>query len=150
MEIREINFLAFGMFSDRLLDFSPSEGGLHIVYGPNEAGKSSSLRGLKALLFGIPARTTDNFLHDNKDLRIAGTLRSNNGQELAVVRRKGNKNTLLSPDGGQLDDAALAPFLHGVNAEVFEMLFGIDHQALVQGGQEILEQKGEVGHKPFT
>ena len=76
VEIRELNLTAFGPFTDRRLDFSPAGGGLHIVYGPNEAGKSSSLRGLKALLFGIPARTTDNFLHDNKDLRIAGTLRS--------------------------------------------------------------------------
>ena len=54
-------------------------------------------------------------------------LRNHNGQELAVVRRKGNKNTLLSPDDDQLDDGVLAPYLHGVNAEVFEMLFGIDH-----------------------
>ena len=150
MEIRDLNLLAFGPFSDRLLDFSSSGGGLHIVYGPNEAGKSSSLRGLKALLFGIPARTTDNFRHENKDLRIGGTLRSHDGHELAIIRRKGNKNTLLSPDGGQLVDDALAPFLHGVGAEVFEMLFGIDHEALVRGGQEILQQKGEVGQALFA
>jgi len=150
VEIRELNLLAFGPFSDRLLDFSSPGGGLHIVYGPNEAGKSSSLRGLKSLLFGIPARTTDNFRHENKDLRIGGTLRSHDGHELVIIRRKGNKNTLLSPDGGQLADEALAPFLHGVGAEVFEMLFGIDHEALVRGGQEILQQKGEVGQALFS
>ena len=150
MEIRDLNLLAFGPFSDRLLDFSTAGGGLHIVYGPNEAGKSSALRGLKALLFGIPARTTDNFRHENKDLRIGGALRSHDGHELVIIRRKGNKNTLLSPDGGQLADDALAPYLHGVGAEVFEMLFGIDHEALVRGGQEILEQKGEVGQALFA
>jgi len=150
MEILELNLAAFGPFSERLLEFSSSGGGLHIVYGPNEAGKSSSLRGLKALLFGIPARTHDNFLHDNKDLRLGGRLRNHNGQELVVVRRKGNRNTLLSPDGAQLDDNALTPFLHGVSAEIFEMLFGIDHEALVLGGQEILEQKGEVGQALFS
>ena len=150
MEIRELHLLAFGPFSDRVLSFSPSGSGLNIVYGPNEAGKSSSLRGLKALLFGIPARTTDNFRHEHKDLRIGGTLRSHDGQELAIIRRKGNKNTLLSPEGGQLADDVLAPFLHGVSAEVFEMLFGIDHEALVRGGQEILEQKGEVGQALFS
>ncbi len=150
MEIRELNLAAFGPFSDRLLDFSTAGSGLHIVYGPNEAGKSSSLRGLKALLFGIPGRTSDNFRHENKDLRIRGTLCNRNGHELRFVRRKGNKNTLLSPDGGLLGDAALAPFLHGVSAEVFEMLFGIDHEALVRGGQEILEQKGEVGQALFA
>ena len=76
MEIRELKLLAFGPFNDRLLDFSSSGGGLHIVYGPNEAGKSSSLRGLKSLLFGIDPRTTDNFRHENKDLRFGGALRS--------------------------------------------------------------------------
>jgi uncharacterized protein YhaN len=150
VEIRELKLLAFGPFSDRLLDFSSPGGGLHIIHGPNEAGKSSSLRGLKALLFGFPPRTTDNFRYENKDLRVGGTLRSHDGHELAVIRRKGNKNTLLSPDGGQLVDNVLAPFLHGVGAEVFEMLFGIDHEALVRGGQEILEQKGEVGQALFA
>jgi uncharacterized protein YhaN len=150
VEIRELNLLAFGPFRDRVLDFSPFGGGLHVIYGPNEAGKSSSLRGLKALLFGIPARTTDNFRHEHKDLRIGGTLRSHDGYELVIVRRKGNKNTLLSPDGGQIADDALAPYLHGISAEVFDMLFGIDHEALVRGGQEILEQKGEVGQALFA
>ena len=124
--------------------------GLHIVYGPNEAGKSSALRGLKALLYGIDERTLDNFLHANDKLRIHGFLRTTDGQELAFVRRKGRKNTLLTPDGEALDEQALAPFLQGVTAELFETLFGIDHQALVQGGQEILEQKGEVGQALFS
>jgi len=150
VEIRELKLLAYGPFSDRVLDFSPSGGGLHIVYGLNEAGKSSSLRGLKALLFGIPARTSDNFRYEHKDLRLGGILRTRDGHELAVIRRKGNRNTLMSPDGGQLADDALAPYLHGVSAEVFEMLFGIDHEALVRGGQEILEQKGEVGQALFA
>lgn len=150
MQICELGLVAFGPFSDRLLDFSQTGGGLHIVYGPNEAGKSSSLRGLKALLFGIPSRTTDNFLHENRNLRIAGKLRNSNGQVLAMVRRKGNRNTLLTPDGNRLDDDALNPYLHGVGAEIFEMLFGIDHEALVQGGREILEQKGEVGQALFS
>lgn len=150
MKIQKLEFQAFGPFTDKLLEFNTSQGGLHIVYGPNEAGKSSSLRALKALLFGIPPRTTDNFLHDNKALRIAGLLRNQNGEELGLVRRKGNKNTLLSPEGGQLDDAVLVPFLQGVSAEVFEMLFGIDHVTLVEGGQDILEQKGEVGQALFA
>jgi uncharacterized protein YhaN len=150
MEIQELNLMAFGPFTDRVLEFSKSGSGLHIVYGPNEAGKSSSLRGLKGLLFGIPVKTTDNFLHENKSMRIAATLGCASGQALTFVRRKGNKSTLLAPDGSQLDDAALLPYLHGVSAEIFQMLFGIDHETLVQGGQEILEQKGEIGQALFA
>jgi uncharacterized protein YhaN len=148
MRIDKLNLAAFGPFTDRVLAFG--ENGLHIVYGPNEAGKSSALRGLKALLYGIDERTLDNFLHANDKLRIRGFLRTTDGQELAFIRRKGRKNTLLTPDGESLDEQALTPFLQGVTAELFETLFGIDHQALVQGGQEILEQKGEVGQALFS
>ncbi|MBL1294154.1 MAG: AAA family ATPase [Thiotrichales bacterium] len=150
MKIQKLEMQAFGPFTDKSLEFNCAQGGLHIVYGPNEAGKSSSLRALKALLFGIPSRTTDNFLHDNKALRIAGLLRSHSGEELGLVRRKGNKNTLLTPAGDKLDDTVLLPFLQGVSAEVFDMLFGIDHVTLVEGGQDILEQKGEVGQALFA
>ena len=148
MRIDELNLAAFGPFTDRVLAFG--ETGLHIVYGPNEAGKSSALRGLKALLYGIDGRTLDNFLHANDKLRIRGFLRTTDGQELAFIRRKGRKNTLLTSDGESLDEQALVPFLQGVTAELFETLFGIDHQALVQGGQEILEQKGDVGQALFS
>lgn len=148
MRIAELNLAAFGPFTDRVLAFD--EVGLHVVYGPNEAGKSSALRGLKALLHGVEERTIDNFLHANDKLRISGFLRTSAGQELTVVRRKGRKNTLLTPEGEALDDQVLAPFLQGVTQELFGTLFGIDHQALVQGGQEILEQKGEVGQALFS
>ena len=148
MKIRTLNLAAFGPFTERELAFN--EVGLHIVYGPNEAGKSSALRGLKALLYGIDERTLDNFIHANDKLRIHGHLRNNDDRELTFGRRKGRKNTLLSPDGEALDEQALAPFLQGVTPELFESLFGIDHQALVQGGNEILEQKGEVGQALFS
>lgn len=148
MKIRGLILTAFGPFTERELVFN--EVGLHIVYGPNEAGKSSALRGLKALLYGIDERTHDNFIHANDKLRIQGHLQISDDRELAFGRRKGRKNTLLSPDGEALDEQALAPFLQGVTPELFESLFGIDHQALVQGGNEILEQKGEVGQALFS
>jgi len=150
MEIRQLNLAAFGPFTDRILDFSQKKAGLHVVYGPNEAGKSSALRGLKALLYNIDVRTPDNFLHANDKLRIEGCVRAADGRELSFARRKGRKNTLLSMEGESLDDQVLAPYLQGVTQELFEMLFGIDHRALVQGGQEILEQKGEVGQALFS
>ena len=148
MRIEELNLAAFGPFTERVLAFG--EPGLHVVYGPNEAGKSSALRGLKALLYGIDERTLDNFVHANDKLRIHGFLRTGHRQGLALIRRKGRKNTLLTPDGETLDEQVLMPFLQGVTPELFETLFGIDHQALVQGGQEILEQKGEVGQALFS
>ncbi|MEJ2680954.1 MAG: AAA family ATPase [Gammaproteobacteria bacterium] len=148
MKIRTLYLTAFGPFTERALTFEAP--GLHIVYGPNEAGKSSALRGLKALLYGIDERTLDNFIHSNDKLRIGGHLETADHRELVFVRRKGRKNTVLSSEGKAMDEKALAPFLHGVTPELFASLFGIDHQALVQGGNEILEQKGEVGQALFS
>ncbi len=150
MEIRQLNLVAFGPFTDRELRFDQGSGGLHIVYGPNEAGKSAALRGLKALLYGIDERTSDNFLHAHDKLRIEGCLHAADGQELIFARRKGRKNTIVSIAGESLDEQALVPFLQDVTRENFDMLFGIDHHALVQGGQDILEQKGEVGQILFS
>ena len=150
MQLCRLGLAAFGPFTDHLLDFESSGATLHIVYGANEAGKSSALRGLKALLYGIPARTTDNFIHTHQDMRVGGCLRSQNGDELDFVRRKGRKDTLLSVEGTPLDPMALKAFLQGVSADFFESLFGIDHGALVRGGEEILDQKGEVGQALFS
>ena len=150
MELCRLDLAAFGPFTDHHLDFESSGATLHIVYGANEAGKSSALRGLKALLYGIPTRTTDNFIHAHQEMRVGGCLRSQIGEELDFVRRKGRKDTLLSVEGSPLDPMALKPFLQGVSAEFFESLFGIDHGALVRGGEEILDQKGEVGQALFS
>jgi len=80
---------------------------------PKAGCTSSRVWALKALLYGIPDRTTDNFIHAHSALRIAGRLRAANNQELGFVRRKGRKNTLSSLHDESLDETALAPFLKG-------------------------------------
>lgn len=148
MKIEQLHLSAYGPFTDRTLTFDGK--GLHVVYGANEAGKSSALRALTALLYGIDGKTTDRFVHDYTALRIGGLLRASDGSELAFVRRKGRTNTLLDSAGNALSEGVLTPFLQGVSRELFQTLFGIDHQALVRGGQEILEQKGDVGRALFS
>src|SRR5437667_12567189 len=98
MKILELALHAFRPFTDVVLDLSAGQEGLHLVYGPNEAGKSSALRALKQALFGIPMQSTDDFLHAYQKLRIGMKLRTSDGRELAFVRRKGTKNTTLSAD----------------------------------------------------
>jgi uncharacterized protein YhaN len=150
MRIRRLELKAFGPFTDRALDFSTARPGFHIVYGPNEAGKSSCLRALKALFFGIPGRTRDSFLHPYDQLMVGGCLLAEDGRELTFYRRKKRKADLFDEHDKPLDSAVLSPFLQGVEQELFESLYGIDHEALVQGGQEILNQKGDVGQAIFA
>ena len=82
MRIDRLDLIAYGEFVEKSLDLSGGTMGLHIIYGDNEAGKSTSLRALSGLLFGIPARTTDNYLHRNQQLRVGAKLRLRNGSTL--------------------------------------------------------------------
>ncbi|HZW35203.1 MAG TPA: AAA family ATPase [Isosphaeraceae bacterium] len=135
MRILELALHAFGPFTDVVLDLSGGQQGVHLVYGPNEAGKSSALRALKQALFGIPMQSADDFLHAYQKLRIGMRLRNGAGRELAFVRRKGTKNTLLAADGSTpLPDSALATVLKGMTEAEFTRRFAMDHDELVAGG----------------
>lgn len=150
MKIKRLDLKAYGHFTDCAIDFTSDTPGLHIIHGPNEAGKSTSLRALRGLLYGIPARTPDNFLHDYGSLLIGGQLQNSDGKELCFWRRKKNKGDLQDVDYNLLDDGILAEFLHGIEEPLFEALFGIDHETLVSGGKDILEQKGDIGRALFS
>lgn len=150
MKILELRLLVFGPFTEAFLDLSERKQGFHIVFGPNEAGKSSALRALKALLYGIPNNTTDNFIHNNNTLRVGCRICHSDGTDLSFLRRKGHKNTLLGLDEKPLDDSVLGKFLSGVGEQLFFTVFGIDHAALVRGGEDILQGGGDVGQSLFT
>ena len=148
MRFLELTLERFGSFTDVGLDFS-NGANLHVVYGANEAGKSTALRAIHALLFGIPSRTTDDHLHKKTELLIGATLESTTGERLSLARRKGNKNTLLDHARTPIDEGVLASLLGGVGSAHFETMFGLDHAALVRGGQELLAGEGKIGQLIF-
>lgn len=150
MKLKRLELKAFGPFTDRIIAFNSDGPGLHILYGPNEAGKSSSLRALKTLLYGFPQQTPDSFIHSYDQLLVGGCLENSVGQEIIFHRRKKRIGDMIDEAGNPLDSGALSPFIRGVEPEIFESLYGIDHDALVRGGKDILDQKGEVGQALFA
>ncbi len=152
MRIDRFDLIAYGPFSDTSIDLAAGAQGLHVIHGENEAGKSTSLRGLIGWLFGIPERTGDAHRHAMPDLRLGGRLRRADGEVLEVVRRKGRSSTLLEPgdENAMLDDAALAAFVGGMDEALFRSLYGIDHGSLAEGARAILEQRGELGSALFA
>ncbi len=145
MKIAELWLRAFGPFSGVQLDLDGGQEGLHIVYGDNAAGKSSALRAITGMLFGIPQQTGDDHVHAYADLRVGGRLRNAAGAELEFLRRKAKKRSLITANGEALGDDALDPFLAGMSAARFLSAHGIDHERLIEGGRNILEGRGEVG-----
>jgi uncharacterized protein YhaN len=151
MKISRLDLKAFGPFTDEVLDLSAGECGLHLVYGPNEAGKSSALRALNQLLYGIPSRTSDDFNHSYANLRIGGALTNGDGSQLELLRRKAAKNDLRAADDNTvIEPGMLAKYLGQLDRETFETMFGIDHAALVRGGRDIVEGKGRLGQILFA
>jgi uncharacterized protein YhaN len=146
----KLGFAAFGPFTGLELDLSGgAPGGFHMVFGPNEAGKSSALRGVHDLLFGFPERTKDAHVHPSNELRIAASLANEAGQVLDIQRLKRRKDALRDADDAPLDEGTLSALLGGVDAQVFERLFGLDHERLAKAGQALLEDKGDVGESLF-
>ena len=151
MRIDELRLMAFGPFTDLTLNLSGGQQGFHLIYGANEAGKSSALRALRYLLYGIPERSTDNFIHPYSKMRLGATIRSSKGRVSEFVRRKGRVNTLRTADDDSiLEETELQQHLSGVNADLFATMFGIGHEDLVQGGQDIIRGGGEVGRLVFS
>ena len=151
MKINRIHLIAYGPFSDATLDFAGGHGNFHLVYGPNEAGKSSALRALRNMFFGIPVRTTDSFRHPHPKLRIGAELARSDGETIAFIRRKGLRKTLRGADDrSALKDDALSSYLNGIDRDLFEQMFAIDHQDLVRGGEEIIAGGGRVGQALFA
>jgi len=149
MRVLRLELRAFGPFTDRVLDLSAGDAGVHLIHGPNEAGKSSALRALHGLFYGIPERTSDDFLHPARELRVGALLLGATGEQLHCVRRKGRKHTLLDAAGEALDEQRLQRLLGGVDAALFERLFGIDHETLVSGGRTLLEERGREAEALF-
>ncbi|WP_445151030.1 AAA family ATPase [Baekduia sp. Peel2402] len=150
IRIARLDLERWGHFEGRSLAFGAA-GALHVVYGPNEAGKSTTRRAVGALLFGVPERTGDTYGRPGADLRIGARLEL--GSELGsleVVRRKGRKDTLLDAGGEVLDPAPLEAALGGLTREVHENLFEITHESLVEGGLDLLAGRGAVGESLFA
>jgi uncharacterized protein YhaN len=146
MRIRRLDLLRYGHFTNADFDLPAHRPDFHMVYGLNEAGKSTALSAIEDLLFGIPHNTPHNFLHDYGSLRV-GALVEADERSLEFRRRKGNRDTLMTCNDAPMPagEAALGAFLGGADRRFFTRMFCLDHARLRQGGREILEAQDDVG-----
>src|SRR6185312_256944 len=92
----------------------------------------------------------DGHRHALNELRIGARLEPRNGPALEVVRRKGLKSTLLDRDGKAIDDALLTPLLAGATSDLFDSMFGLNHETLRASAEAMLRGKGSVGESLFA
>lgn len=143
MRFRTLELIRYGGFADRTIEFGDGVVDLHLIVGPNEAGKSTMLSAIGDFLFGIPGQSGQNWRFDYSALRL-GAVIEHAGDTLELVRRKGTRNTLLNPDDSPASDDALAHWLAGLDRSAFERMYGLDHDKLRKGGANILEGREEA------
>ncbi len=150
MRLEYLHLEKFGIFDGLRLDLSDQNVRLNIIYGPNEAGKSTVLAAIADLLFGMGHSTPYNFLYPYDSLRIGAMITNTAGQNLEFRRRKTRVKDLIGPtSNNELPDNSLVPFLGGLDRGTFERMFGLNHKRLRDGGKAMLEASGEISRSLF-
>lgn len=154
MRIRELKLIRYGKFTNSTLALPARDRDIHLIVGPNEAGKSTVRAAIGDWLFGIPMRTPLAFLHPMPELRVGGVIErlaagDVAGQQLAFDRTKGNKNTLRTPEDASLPEATLQPWLGSLQAQAFNRMYALDHTNLVEGSAGILSASDDIGRLLF-
>jgi len=152
MRLRRLDLIRYGKFTDYSIDFGTARPGvpdLHIVYGLNEAGKSTAFAAYLDLLYGIAERSTYNFLHPYNTMKVGARLEFD-GAEHELARLKLRTGSLVDNGGQSVNEALLSGALGGIGRESYRTMFSLDDQSLKEGGNAIIQSKGELGELLFS
>lgn len=152
MRLDRLDLTRYGRFTDARLEFPappPGAPDLHVIFGANEAGKSTLFAAWLDLLYGIPPRTRYDFRHSGPTMQIGARLTTTAGV-LEVVRVKRNGQTLLDPHGAPLPEATMQAALAGLGRDGYAAMFSLDDDTLEQGGDSILASHGDLGEMLFA
>jgi uncharacterized protein YhaN len=137
MKITDIQIDQFGVWQD--LSLRLTDPGLSVFYGPNEAGKSTLMRFIRAILYGY--RTADERTAGPEGVyrRCSGNLRVEHKGQGYEVRRESQAGTRgrLAINGSEHGGAAeerLARLLSGAKEGLYENVFAIGLEELQQLG----------------
>ncbi|MEM9764976.1 MAG: AAA family ATPase, partial [Pseudomonadota bacterium] len=152
MRLRRLDLARYGRFTDAAIDLGPREAGtpdLHILYGPNESGKSTAFSAWLDLLFGMRERHPYAFQHEWRRLRVAATLQDASGEH-HLVRVGARGRDLFDAEDRPADPLALQAMLHGLGRDSYRLMLSLDEESLRQGGEAILASEGDLGRMLFS
>jgi len=148
MRISRLDLLRYGKFTDKSVSLPKTDKDFHLIVGPNEAGKSTLRNAILDLLFGIETRSRYNFLHAHSEMRLGAAIEQGD-TALDFIRTKARNKTLQTATGSALPDSVLTPYLGQIDRDFFDQMFGLNHERLVQGGQDILSASNDMGQILF-
>ena len=140
VKISELRLERFGHFADVTVPLDRGgPGGLTVLHGANEAGKSTLLAALRAFLFGFPRKGAWDFRWPSETLAIGGTVAFADGA-IAELRREKKRGLR-----GQLGDLALTDDLLRArlgkpSEEMFSTVFAFSLEDLARGGEALRDE----------
>lgn len=152
MRLNRLDLTRYGRFTDQSLNFpAPQPGGpdLHIIYGPNEAGKSTLFSAWLDFLFGIPTRTRYDFQHAGNMMMIGAEILGPNGPQ-TLRRIKRASGSLRDAYDSLLPETTLQSFLGGLTRDSYSSMFSLDDDTIEKGGEGILASRGDLGEMLFS
>ena len=152
MRLRRLDLTRFGHFTDQHVDLGPARPGrsdFHIIYGPNEAGKTTLMEAYLRLIYGFPMRDGYGFKHPLNTLQVGGLVEIN-GVATELVRLKRTANSLQDGHGDAISEAILQGCLGGIAQDDYRKLFCLDDATIEAGGDEITNSKGDIGRLLFA
>ena len=152
MRLDRLDLVRYGKFTDRSLDFAapvPGRPDFHLVYGPNEAGKSTLFSAYLDLLFGIEKSSAYGFLHPYNLMRVGGRL-SLGTERHEAYRLKRLQSSLVAVDDRPLPDTLFSAVLGGMDRNAYRTMFSLDDESIEKGGEDILKSEGELGAMLFS
>jgi uncharacterized protein YhaN len=152
MRLSRLNLTRYGKFTDFFVDFgakAPGKPDFHVIFGPNEAGKTTTLTAYLDLLFGIEKNSSYNFIHSYETMQVGGILEFSGGAR-EFVRVKKPANSLRDASLQIISDSAIASELGGLNRNDYRLKFSLDADTLEKGGDNIMASKGDLGELLFA
>jgi uncharacterized protein YhaN len=134
MMIKEVHIYGYGKFEQFRVSFAP----YHIVYGKNEAGKSTLMSFIHSILFGFPLKQQSDLRYEPKTNSKYGgqvILKSETWGEIRIERVKGRATgdvTVYLEDGSRGGEELLKKVLNGMDKETFQSIFSFNIHGLQQ------------------
>lgn len=136
MKLTEIDIDRFRIWRNLLLRLDPK--GLNVIYGPNEAGKTTLMRFIRSTLYGYePLATEPAFHRPDAEQPWRGAVRCEHGGRTWRVHRRaelaGRGRLRISGGLEGIDkDAALDNILSGTSEDVYADIFAVGVRELQQ------------------
>ena len=151
MRLEEFHLEGFGHFHQHTV--GPLDRNVTVLYGPNEAGKSTLLAFVRAVLFGFPQRGRNQYYPPLAGGRHGGRIRlvDDNGARYTLERFTGTQGgpfDLRAELDGQLQDTAFLHKLTGhASADLFKNVFAFSLDEIQSEG---LMSNSEVAGRIYS